>query len=102
MAQYLLKLYVTGQSARSQRAISNLRRLCESQLVGRCEMCVIDVLERPQVAEEEKIMATPTVVKELPLPMRRIIGDLSDWETVLLGLDLQPQEPAAPDAGVQA
>lgn len=89
MERYLLKLYVTGQTPRSARAITNLRRLCEEELGGRYEMVVIDVLERPQLAEDEKILATPTVVKELPLPIRRIIGDLSDSERVLLGLDLR-------------
>jgi circadian clock protein KaiB len=86
--KYLLKLYVTGQTPRSLRAIANLRDLCEEELRGQYELFVIDVLERPQLAEDEKILATPTVVKELPSPMRRIIGDLSDSERVLLGLDL--------------
>ena len=90
MATYLLKLYVTGRTPRSQRAIDNLRRICEDELSGHYEMQVIDVLERPQLAEDEKILATPTLVKELPPPIRRIIGDLSDSEKVLLGLDLQP------------
>ena len=76
--------------ARSQQAIANLRRICEEELSGRYELVVIDVLERPQLAEDEKILATPTVVKELPHPIRRIIGDLSDSERVLLGLDLRP------------
>jgi circadian clock protein KaiB len=88
MNHYLLKLYVTGQTPRSQRAIANLRRICE-ELGGAYEMIVIDVLERPQLAEHEKILATPTVVKELPTPIRRVIGDLSDSERVLLGLDLR-------------
>jgi circadian clock protein KaiB len=89
MNHYLLKLYVTGQTPRSQRAIANLRRICEEELGGAYEMIVIDVLERPQLAEHEKILATPTVVKELPTPIRRVIGDLSDSERVLLGLDLR-------------
>jgi circadian clock protein KaiB len=89
MIKYLLKLYVTGQTSRSQRAIANLRRICDDELRGSYEMIVIDVLERPQLAEDEKILATPTVVKELPHPMRRIIGDLSDSERVLVGLDLR-------------
>src|SRR4051794_11003723 len=89
MQKYLLKLYVTGQTPRSQRAVANLRRICEEELQGEYEMVVIDVLERPQLAEDEKILATPTVVKELPTPIRRIIGDLSDSERVLLGLDLR-------------
>jgi circadian clock protein KaiB len=89
MYKHLLKLYVTGQTPRSLQAIANLRRLCEEELRGEYEMIVIDVLERPQLAEDEKILATPTVVKELPAPIRRIIGDLSDSERVLLGLDLR-------------
>lgn len=90
MHKYLLKLYVTGQTPRSQRAITNLRRICEEELQGAYELVIIDVLERPQLAEDEKILATPTLVKELPVPIRRIIGDLSDSERVLLGLDLMP------------
>lgn len=89
MHKYLLKLYITGQTPRSQRAISNLRRICDEELENQYELIVIDVLERPQLAEDEKILATPTVVKELPTPIRRIIGDLSDTERVLVGLDLR-------------
>jgi circadian clock protein KaiB len=89
MPEYLIKLYVTGQTPRSQRAIANLRQICEEELSGSYELVVIDVLERPQLAEDEKILATPTVVKELPQPIRRIIGDLSDSDRVLLGLDLR-------------
>lgn len=94
MSEYIIKLYVTGRTPRSEQAIVNLRRICDEELSGRYELVVIDVLERPQLAEDEKILATPTVVKELPAPIRRIIGDLSDSERVLLGLDLRP----APDA----
>lgn len=88
--KFLLKLYITGQTPRSERAIANLRRICEEDLHGRYEMLIIDLLERPQLAEDERIMATPTLIKELPPPLRRIIGDLSDTEKVLLGLDLLP------------
>ncbi len=98
MNKYLLKLYVTGKTPRSQQAIANLRRICDTELAGQYEMIVIDILERPQLAEDEKILATPTLVKELPMPIRRIIGDLSDSERVLLGLDLQACGPAAPGA----
>ena len=69
--KYLIKLYVTGQTPRSQQAIANLRRICEDELKGRYELVLIDILERPQLAEDEKILATPTVVKELPHPIRR-------------------------------
>ena len=86
--QYVLKLFIAGQSSRSERAVANLRRICQEQLAGRCEMTVIDVLERPQVAEDEKILATPTLVRQEPPPARRVIGDLSDLGQVLRGLDL--------------
>jgi circadian clock protein KaiB len=87
--KYLLKLYITGHTPRSQHAIRTLRQICEVELQGQYEMVVLDVLEWPQLAEDETILATPTLVRELPLPIRRIIGDLADVERVLLGLDLQ-------------
>ncbi len=90
MDKVLLKLYVTGQTPKTERAIANLRRICKEDLGGQYEMAVIDVLERPQLAEDERILATPTLIKTLPLPLRRVIGDLSDTEKVLLGLDVQP------------
>jgi circadian clock protein KaiB len=86
--EYILKLYITGKSARSDRAIENLRGICEKELAGKYALKVIDVLENPQLAEDEKILATPTLIRELPDPMRRIIGDLSNVEKVLIGLDL--------------
>lgn len=88
MSKYTLKLYVTGQTSRSQCAIANLRSICEKDLNGRYEMDVIDILERPQLVEDERVLATPTVVKGLPLPIRRVFGDLSDKEKVLMGLGL--------------
>ena len=91
MNRFVLKLYVTGNTPRAQRAISNLRRICDEELAGAYQMIVIDVLERPQLAEDEKILATPTLIKQLPPPLRRIIGDLSDSEKVLLGLDILPE-----------
>ncbi len=84
-----LRLYVTGRTPQSQRAIENLRQICESELEGRYEVQVIDVLEHPELAEREKILATPTLVKRLPQPVRKIIGDLSDREKVLVGLDIE-------------
>ncbi len=89
MNKYILRLYITGQTPKSERAIENLRRICEEELHGQYQMVIIDVLERPQLAEDEKILATPTLIKELPPPLRRIIGDLSDTEKVLLGLELR-------------
>ena len=90
MNKFLLKLYITGQTPRSERAIVNMRHICEQEWHGQYELVIIDVLERPQLAEDEKIMATPTLIKELPPPLRRVTGDLSDTRKVLLGLDLQP------------
>ena len=91
MSKYLLKLYITGQTARSEQAIANLHRLCKQELKDQYELVIIDILERPQLAEDEKILATPTLIKELPPPLRRVIGDLSDTEKVILGLDLIPR-----------
>lgn len=88
MGNFKLKLYVTGQTSRSVNAISNMQRICEIDLKGQYELVVVDVLEQPQLAEDDKIMATPTLIKEIPPPLRRLIGDLSNTEKVLLGLDL--------------
>lgn len=85
-----LKLYITGETSRTRTAIRNLERICEEELSGRYEIVVIDVLKHPQLAENERILATPTVIRELPLPVRRVIGDLSDSDSVLLGLDINP------------
>ena len=91
LSQYLLKLYVTGSNPRADRAVVNLRRICEQELAGQYELQIIDVLEHPQLAEDEKILATPTLIKQLPPPLRRVIGDLSDTEKVLLGLEVRPR-----------
>ncbi len=85
-----LRLYVTGKTPKSERAIANLKEICEKEMEGLYELQVIDVLESPQLAENEKILATPTLIKDLPPPLKRIIGDLSNSERVLLGLDLSP------------
>jgi circadian clock protein KaiB len=90
----MLKLYITGSSSRSEIAIANLRRICEQELGGQYELQVIDVLEHPQLAEDEKILATPTLIKQLPPPLRRVIGDLSDKDKVLLGLEVRPSRAA--------
>ena len=85
----VLKLYIMGQTPSSERAVANARRICEEELGGQYELVIIDVLERPQLAEDEKILATPTMIKVLPPPLRRVIGDLSDTSNVLLGLDIE-------------
>lgn len=89
MPNYVFKLFVMGQSPRSQRAVANLRRICEEEIREDYVLDVIDVLERPQAAEDARILATPTLVKELPSPARRVIGDLSDPEKVVAGLELR-------------
>lgn len=79
---------MTGASTRTSTAIANLKRICEQELQGQYELEIIDVLEFPDLAEDEKILATPTLIKTLPLPLRRVIGDLSNTEKVLLGLEV--------------
>lgn len=89
MPSYLLRLYITGRTPRSVAAVANLRRIMDEELTEDYELEIIDVLESPALAEDEKIIATPTLIKKLPPPLRRIIGDLSDKESVILGLDLR-------------
>lgn len=86
--RYVFRLFVTGQSPRSRNAAAILRDLCEDELRGRSEYTIIDVLEHPQLAEDERVLATPMLVKVLPLPSQRIIGDLSSRATLLLHLGL--------------
>jgi len=88
--RYLLRLYVVGATAASQRAIANLREICERELAGRYELEVIDIYQQPSLAEGEQIIAAPTLIKELPPPVRQLVGDMSDRDHVLLGLDLRP------------
>lgn len=91
MNKYHLKLYIAGKTYRSEQAISNLRQICEQNLAGQYAIEIIDILERPQLAEDERILATPTLIKSLPPPLRRLIGDLSETEKVLVGLDIRPR-----------
>lgn len=86
--RYLLKLYVVGTSIRTESAIANLRHICEVEFPGCYELVIIDILAHPAFAEEQKILAAPTLIKERPLPIRRIIGDFSDKEKVLAGMCL--------------
>jgi circadian clock protein KaiB len=86
---WILRLYIAGQTPKSLTAILNLRRICEDHLAGQYEIETIDLLKMPQLAEGDKIIAIPTLVRRLPEPMRRIIGDLSDTEKVLVGLQLK-------------
>ena len=86
---YHLRLYVAGQSPKSVRAVENLRRVCEEHLPGRYEIELVDLVEEPQRARGDEIIAVPTLIRKLPEPVRRIIGDLSDTEKVLVGLQLR-------------
>ena len=94
MNKYLLRLYITGNSVRSQQAIANVCRICQEELSDQYSVEIIDVLEQPQMAEEEKIMVTPTLIKQLPPPLQRIIGDMSNTQKVLFGLDILPERLA--------
>ena len=90
--QYELRLYVAGQTAKSLTAFANLKRICESHLNGEYRIEVIDLIKTPQLAAGDQIFAVPTLVRRLPEPIKKIIGDLSNEERVLVGLDIQPVE----------
>ena len=87
--RYVLSLYITGATPRSLQALANIKRICEDNLKDDYELKVIDIYQEPQLAEDEQIIATPTLIKCLPAPLRRLIGDFSDTNRVLLGLDLK-------------
>lgn len=86
---YNLRLYVAGQTPKSMAAIANIRRLCDQYLPGRCTIDIIDLMKDPALAQRHQILAIPTLIRELPEPIKRIIGDLSDTQRVLLGLDIE-------------
>jgi circadian clock protein KaiB len=90
--RYVLRLYVTGSTPRSSKAIRNIRALCEEHLQGRYDLEVIDIHQQPVLARGEQIIAAPTLIKKLPAPLRKVVGDLSNTERVLMGLDLRPAE----------
>jgi circadian clock protein KaiB len=88
--EWKLRLYVAGQTAKSLTAFANLKKICETHMAGKYRIEVIDLLEKPQLARGDQILAVPTLVRQLPEPIRKIIGDLSNTERVLVGLNLQP------------
>jgi circadian clock protein KaiB len=90
--KYILRLYVTGMTPRSTKAISNVKRICDEYLKGRYELEVVDIYQQPKLAQGEQIIAAPTLIKKLPLPLRRLIGDMSDTERFLVGIDLKPKK----------
>jgi circadian clock protein KaiB len=90
-AKYVLRLYVTGMTPKSTQAIANVEKLCKEHLAGRYELKVIDIYQQPKLVYGEQIIATPTLIKKLPLPLRKLIGDMSDTERFLVGIDLKPK-----------
>jgi len=90
--RYVLRLYVAGMTPRSARALANIKQICEEHLKGHYGLQVIDLYQQPVLAKGDQIIAVPTLIKKLPMPLRRLIGDLSDRERVLIGLDLKPKQ----------
>src|SRR5690242_8975063 len=90
--EYELRLYVAGQTPRAIAALTNLKKICEEHLEGRYSVEVIDLLEQPQLARGDQILAIPTLVRKLPSPLKKVVGDLSNSERVLVGLDLKPKQ----------
>jgi len=88
---FLLRLYIAGMTVKSTRAMLNIRKICEENLKGRYELEVIDIYQQPELAHDAQIIASPTLIKELPLPLRKFIGDMSDKERILVGMDLRPK-----------
>jgi len=88
-AKYVLRLYISGSTPKSALAVENIKRVCDQHLEGRFDLEVIDIYQQPKLARDEQIVAVPTLIKRLPLPLRRLIGDLSNEEKVLFGLDLK-------------
>ena len=86
----ILRLYIAGSSERSTRAIENAKQICDEHLAGSYDLDVVDIFQQPKLAKDDQILAVPTLIKKLPLPLRKFIGDLSDTDVVLVGLDLKP------------
>ena len=90
--KYVLRLYVTGMTSRAQDAIRNIRRICDEELKGRYELEVVDVYQQPELAKKEQVIAAPTLIRELPLPLRKLVGDMSDKQKVIVGLEIMPEK----------
>jgi len=90
--EYVLRLYIAGTTSRSIRAVANIKAICETSLKNRYDLEVIDIYQQPVLVKGEQIIAAPTLVKQLPLPLRKFIGDMSDTERILVGLDLRPKD----------
>jgi circadian clock protein KaiB len=96
-AKYLLRLYVTGTTGKAVRAIQNVRRICEEHLKGLYDLEVVDIYKNLPLARGDQIIAAPTLIKRLPAPLRRLIGDMSDEQRVLVGLDIRPRRAGRTD-----
>jgi circadian clock protein KaiB len=96
--RYVLRLYVTGMTERSRHAIEAIKRICAERLAGQYDLQIVDITQHPQLAVDEQIIAAPTLIKHLPVPLRRLVGDLSNEERVLLGLDLRPGKGSKADS----
>jgi circadian clock protein KaiB len=96
-ARYLLRLYVTGTTGKSVKAVQNVRRICEEHLKGLYDLEVVDIYKNLPLAKGDQIIAAPTLIKRLPLPLRQLIGDMSDEQRVLVGLDVRPQRASRAD-----
>lgn len=90
--EYVLRLYIAGTTSKSIRAVANIKEICETSLKNRYDLEVIDIYQQPVLAKGEQIIAAPTLVKQLPLPLRKFIGDMTDTERILVGLDLRPRD----------
>jgi circadian clock protein KaiB len=90
--EYVLRLYVAGTTSKSIRAVANIKEICETSLKNRYDLEVIDIYQQPVLVKGEQIIAAPTLVKQLPLPLRKFIGDMSNTERILVGLDLRPKD----------
>ena len=90
--KYVLRLYVTGMTPKSINAIENIRKICEENLKGRYELEIVDIYQQPEFAKKEEIIAAPTLIKKLPLPLRKFIGDMSNKDKILVGLNLVPKK----------
>ncbi len=90
--KYVLRLYISGATSRSEEAIRNIRRICEEELKGRYDLEVIDIYQQPELARKEQIIGAPTLIRKLPLPLRKLVGDMSNREKVIVGLEILPEK----------
>ena len=90
--KYLLRLYVAGMTTKSKQAIQNIKQICEEHLKDRCDLEIIDIYQQPTLTRGEQIIAVPTLIKKVPSPLRRLIGDMANKDRILIGLDLRPKK----------